>query len=1201
MSEHNSEQKPARRRRRRWPWIVGAIVLVLVLLVVFLPYLLSTGPGTGIVQSIANGQIRGRLEMDDLSLRWFGPTRVTNLRVIDPQGRVVLADANLYADGGIWWATSEIGDFDNVDVSAGQVVAYFDEQGNVSLAQAFESREEAEEPDEEEPDDEEAKPLRPRGKLTFNAADVRLVSADGREYRITNVDGQAQLDTLADIQGRASATLAGGGRIEADGNVKDLFDRDGKFDMPGANGNVVVKTPQAIELGPLASFMGRGETSGQLSIDLDADFGDGEVDATVSMPVRNLTSPRLRQAGGEPIDVALGGTLRGNRQAMAGQMTVGGDPGRIVATYDYERSEDQPELTAEYITQAILTGRRVGMPSATLTAEGQMDIARLAQAAPALLAIRDDVVLTGGQLTIENFRIAGGESPEIRGAIRLTDLAATIDGRRETFEPITLNTQAALVQDVGLRVASANLDSAFAKLSASGTTRNMTGKFSADLSALRERLTTLLAMDVPAMAGSVAGEMRANSVEGNADEVALVASMNVANFRYAISPDQTLVIARGQANYDGVLEFDEGQPVRAVARQLTAALDNAVAMTAEGNYDLRDGGFEAQLTLDRAQLPWLAQRLSELGMAEQAPELAGNMTANARAQRADSDAAIVTGGSGQVTGVALRGNRLARPVQYEWTNVSYGPAAGDVSIEAAAVRSELASLTASDVRMTGGERPQASAKVELGADLAKLAAFTAARDQQAPQIAGQLAWNGDIGSRGDDITIDGSGAIRDFLAGQGDAAVTEGQVELTQQLSVNTRAQRARVESFRVGSRTLDLRLAGTVTELDSRQVLDLSGHYRASLERLTAILHELRPDTKDTVAFAGTSESDVKISGPLNSPDVQPPFARLQASARGGWESGSVYGMDLGEATLAPRLEGGVLSIPVAAIPANEGTLRLGGRVDLSEPMVYSLAGKQAVLEDVQITPEMAQLLLSRINPIFSNVTAIDGSVSLTTEDLAVPLAAASDKGSGQGRLDLADLRMKPSGLLSRLLQLGGVATGDALLVKTQGVNFAIREGGIAYDDFQMVFAEDFNIIFSGIVRFDDRLDMTARIPLRPALLRQLGVPTVGVDIAGLVDHVDLKIGGTRTDPKITTDLRELARSLIRQSVGGGLRDILRPGRDTQPGQQQVPGTTTEPATQPTTAPKRDDGPGTVLDSLMDILEQRRKNSADKKEGSGG
>jgi hypothetical protein len=80
----------SRKRRRRWPWVILGIVVVLILLVALLPTLLSTGAGKSFVVSKINNSLNGKLAIADWSIGWTSGVTLNGVKVDDQHGRRVL-------------------------------------------------------------------------------------------------------------------------------------------------------------------------------------------------------------------------------------------------------------------------------------------------------------------------------------------------------------------------------------------------------------------------------------------------------------------------------------------------------------------------------------------------------------------------------------------------------------------------------------------------------------------------------------------------------------------------------------------------------------------------------------------------------------------------------------------------------------------------------------------------------------------------------------------------------------------------------------------------------------------------------------------------------------------------------------------------------------------------------------------------------
>ncbi|MCC6660025.1 MAG: hypothetical protein IT437_03975 [Phycisphaerales bacterium] len=80
--------KAQRKRRRRWPWVVGGVALVLVLLVALAPTI-AGWVAPGYVASAINSNISGTAKVEGLSLSWFGSQEVGPVVIRDAAGTEV--------------------------------------------------------------------------------------------------------------------------------------------------------------------------------------------------------------------------------------------------------------------------------------------------------------------------------------------------------------------------------------------------------------------------------------------------------------------------------------------------------------------------------------------------------------------------------------------------------------------------------------------------------------------------------------------------------------------------------------------------------------------------------------------------------------------------------------------------------------------------------------------------------------------------------------------------------------------------------------------------------------------------------------------------------------------------------------------------------------------------------------------------------
>ena len=89
------------KRRRRWPKVVGALLLVLILFVAFLPQILRTGPGKQFLGWYLGKKLKLNVTIEDVQTSWSGPTTITNLWARDHK-EVRLGIKQLTCSASLW-------------------------------------------------------------------------------------------------------------------------------------------------------------------------------------------------------------------------------------------------------------------------------------------------------------------------------------------------------------------------------------------------------------------------------------------------------------------------------------------------------------------------------------------------------------------------------------------------------------------------------------------------------------------------------------------------------------------------------------------------------------------------------------------------------------------------------------------------------------------------------------------------------------------------------------------------------------------------------------------------------------------------------------------------------------------------------------------------------------------------------------------
>ncbi|MDK1031504.1 MAG: hypothetical protein QGD94_05820, partial [Planctomycetia bacterium] len=457
-----------------------------------------------------------------------------------------------------------------------------------------------------------------------------------------------------------------------------------------------------------------------------------------------------------------------------------------------------------------------------------------------------------------------------------------------------------------------------------------------------------------------------------------------------------------------------------------------------------------------------------------------------------------------------------------------------------------------------------------------------------------------------------------FRVGTGPRAIREEAVNFVHDIEVDPKKDLLVLRQTKITSKLITAQVAGTIANYSTRRELDLRGSYKTSLEDVTALIHQLAPETAETVSLAGVTQSEFKITGPAYQPEFRPVFRKLDGGADVGWASAHVFGLALGKAKLSPTLSDGQLKLPLAAIPASGGKLRVRGVVDFRTAVpTLRMPGKTVVLENVELTPEVGRLLLSRFNPIFARVTHLGGRASLTLRDIVIPLdSQTKDKISGRGQLDLTRITVgPPSGILKELLTLLRLVEGDKYPMKFSSTDFVIKDGRIEYDNFTLSLGEGVDLRFYGSVGFDDTLDMVVSVPVGVILLEKLNVKGPLADYARLLEgsNVDIRIVGTRlkhklklSDVDILPLIKRAARALlseellkrIKEALGDTKPEEKKPDEgDAEPREPGRPPPDQVPEAEPPEKKPEEELLDNLLDFLMDKIEDSKQDKEKRKE----
>ncbi|TWT42214.1 hypothetical protein RAS1_33440 [Phycisphaerae bacterium RAS1] len=1121
----------------RLRYVAGGLCLLLVLLVVFLPAIISIPAVARYCVSTASGDLRGKIEIERIALSWFGPSEVLGVRVADPDGQPVITMQRLATSRGLWGLAISSLVLGDLTIDSPQVTFRIDPAGRLTLAEAFMPKS----PAQVEKSTGEAPEM--SGKLALRNGAVRFVAASGDAVEVNGIALDVTANTLADMAAKLTGQIDGRTPLAVEAELKNLV-RGGRFDVEGAGGRVLVRTDQPVDLQRLAAILPGSGLSGRVTVDVDAGGTPGDVKGRFAIKAVGLSAGAGQAVA--PIDLEMSGNGRLAGGVAEADLNLVGQAGTAAARIRCKLAGGAALPDAADLTTAILTGSKLVLPDFDLGATAQLDLAALDRALPGMLDLPADRKLAAGSMTISKLVVHGGVSPALNVAADLKDVSAATDGKSVALSPVTLAADAVFVDGRGLDIRSASFKSSFADATARGVPADLTAEFRADLLKLKAELGRLFDVSALELAGVVAGSARI--VRQSETAFGVNANVDATNLRYT-HDDKKLDIGKASLKQEGELLLDGGRLSRVASKATKLGVGGELLAQAAGFYDVRGGGFDAEINVSKAELDFIARQAAALGWKELS-RYGGFVSIQTKASRGSSADRITTGGTLASKDLTIDGQPVAeRDSKLAWSKASFSPDFSSFDAAEVKLDSAPATLSATQVRCGLSKNLALDLKLEGSADLARLSAVAArvAGETEPPQLGGKLTIAANASTVDGNVTLKSSGGIDSFQAGAGEQRFTDKRVQFDLDAGLDAKADRLTIKQSKLVSSPLTVELNGTIDKTKATQVAAIKGKYDADWARITTVLHQLAPSSKGHVAFKGKTSSAIKLDGPLNNAKAKPPIRGATGGLELGWDGVDLFGVALGNAKLAPALKSGQITVPKTEVAAAGGKVRLGGSIDLGETdPTLRLPGATKLIENVPVTNDLCRSVLSFINPIFLALSRVEGRLSLDTRDVTVPLGRSfKTKTSGRGRLVLAKMSIAPDGLLSELLEYGGMPKQEQYGVEVSGCDLTLERGRLAYKDLTLRFSKDFDLRFSGSVGLDETLDLVVSLPAGVGLLKKLGVKG---DLSGYVEklkgtRVELPLVGTRTKPKFDfgrVDVKKLMQGVLEKGAESLIEDVL-------------------------------------------------------------
>lgn len=332
--------------------------------------------------------------------------------------------------------------------------------------------------------------------------------------------------------------------------------------------------------------------------------------------------------------------------------------------------------------------------------------------------------------------------------------------------------------------------------------------------------------------------------------------------------------------------------------------------------------------------------------------------------------------------------------------------------------------------------------------------------------------------------------------------------------------------------------LSGTVAWNETVGQVKLSGPARLKMDE---VANRLSPLAGIPIRATGVHETSVDIQANRR-PDGD---VGLAIAADLGWESSEVAGLVFGPTRIPIQMTETTVTVLPARVAVgppgdSQGALNLAGRVNYRPGPMWMQVERGVIADNIRLTPELTDRWLKYLAPMAANTARIQGTISAELDEATI-VFDNPQQSRIVGRLNLGGVEMNAGPLAEQLIvgvdqlkSLAGTLLGktvDASQNRTlitmppQTVDFAVDRGVVVHE--RMFFEIDrAQIITSGRVAFDNRINMTAQIPLDPRWL--------GRDLQGLAGQsVTLPIDGTLSRPSLdSAGVRQVVTQLGTQAI---------------------------------------------------------------------
>lgn len=1128
---------------RRCCWLL----VLLGIGVVFAPQIISRTPLLAQLVRWGTGDLHGTANIGAASLSWFAAPQVTDVELLDEQGRPVLKAASVRCDRTLWQLATAPQQLGKFQLDRPEIDLVVDEKGATNLEQVL------------------AKYLAPAAGQTSSATgvDIAVEITDGivriHDRRTQCVYTIDRLTASIAVPAAADAPLTGdvqGSIVTPDGPRRFALQTSVRNGSPTGAGylpqgdaaaNVEALPLELIELalrraapGLKLSGLAQGDVRGRFDLAAARPAGD----LSGRLTVANLVVGGTALGGDEIRQSRVDGTLRAvvdGERLQLDELTAACELAKVEARGSLDRFA---RLLTVHGTQPLLDL----LWESSLQAGATLDLARAAQLLPQLLRIRDDVQITGGGVTLSMDYAATKIAIRRQLEIRTAGITAVRAGTPLSWpEPLAATVVFSDAQG-GPAIESAECRSDFLTIQGARSTDGFEVRGQYDLARLGERLSQFIDLGGVQLAGRGTAQGTWLKETGNRFHANAQADVNEFALTvpgYPAWNEQRLVVgldALGRADGIAIALEQASAGVQSGGDELTLRLIEPVTIV-----DAVTAALPIEIT-GRGDLGTWLNRIRPFAGLPPTLTAAGATALNATARwRIPDDFEIV---QSKLTAAPLRfagyGVTLEEP-QAELQLTGRYRATETTVANAMFTTPQLQLQLQQGLWRVGADgRSELGGNASFRADVPKLLALVGKTNAGGAQWSGMLEGGArlQLDDRRTTAVVDAT--VKNFSVAQpGGPAWQEPAVRIMGTGVYDPSADALNFDRLELTADALRVLLAGKIAQLTSNCFVDCRGEVNYDLARLTPLAQTM---LGSGVQLTGREAQPFELAGPLLDPTRAGVVAweKLNGAARVGWQAANLYGVQLGQAALDAKLNQGLLRVnPVEVALGTGGKVRLAPSLRLGPGPMELQHDAGTLVDHVSITPEMANERLKYVMPIVAGIASASGQFSVALDELRFPLDNPNAATAG-GRVTVHTVDIGP-GILTQQIATLLQQPLTISLKRESVVDFKLIQGRVYHQNLEFAFPGA-TIRTHGSVGLDQTISLVAEMPLptaglanRPILGQALSAQSIRVPISGTLQRPQLD--SSAFAQAAGQAIQQGAQGAIEAGLNRGLQQLFGPG----------------------------------------------------------